>query len=63
VVEVTEECSDDRGTTSAKVHYEAINSETVNGTIHVDITRQGKTIVSDGTIQGKWVGADCGDVK
>jgi hypothetical protein len=63
VVEVTQECTDDNATTSIRMRYEAINPETVNGTIHVDITRQGKTMVSDGTMQGKWISADCGDVK
>ena len=44
-------------------HYQAINQETVTGKTHFEITRAGQSMVSDGTIQGKWVSDSCGDVK
>jgi Protein of unknown function (DUF3617) len=63
VLEVREECTGDMGKTLMTFHYQALNQETVNGKTHVEITRAGQTMVSDGTIQGKWVSDSCGDVK
>lgn len=63
VLEVREECSNDMGKTLMTFHYEALNRESVTGKTHFEMTRAGQTMVSDGTIQGKWVSDSCGDVK
>jgi len=65
VLEVRQECSNDMGKTLMTFHYEALNRETVTGKTHFEITPAGqtKTMVSDGTIQGKWISDSCGDVK
>ena len=62
-MEVHEVCTENGGTTDVSIHYRALTPESLEGTNHVEMVRQGKTMVSDGTIQGKWLGADCGDVK
>ncbi len=51
------------GTIDASFHVEAHGSDETSGTMHMVITQQGRTITSDGTFHGKWLGSDCGDVK
>jgi hypothetical protein len=62
-MEVHEECSDNKGTTTSNLHYEAVDPETVKGTIHVEVAHQGNNMVSDGSLQGKWISGSCGDIK
>jgi hypothetical protein len=63
VLEVRQECSNPTGKVVITLHYKALNRETVTGKTHFEMTRGGQTIVSNGTIQGKWVSDSCGDVK
>ena len=63
VLEVRRECSDPTGKVVITLHYKALNRETVTGKAHFEMTRGGQTMVSDGTIQGKWVSDSCGNVK
>jgi SOS-response transcriptional repressor LexA len=63
VLEVRQECSDPTGNMVITLRYRALNRETVTGKTHFEMTREGQTMVSDGTIQGKWVSDSCGDVK
>ena len=63
VLEVRQECSNPSGKLIMDVHYKALNRETVTGKTHLQMTRAGHTMVSDGTIQGKWVSDSCGGVK
>jgi uncharacterized protein DUF3617 len=63
VLEVRQECSNPTGKMVVTLHYRALNRETVTGKTHFEMTSGGKTMVSDGTIQGKWVSDSCGDVK
>jgi hypothetical protein len=63
VLEVRQECSNPTGKMVITLHYKALNRETVTGKTHFEMTRAGQTMVSDGTIQGKWVSDSCGDVK
>jgi Protein of unknown function (DUF3617) len=63
VLEVRQECSNPSGKMVITLHYKALNRETVTGKTHVEMTHAGQTMVSDGTIQGKWVSDSCGDVK
>jgi hypothetical protein len=63
VLEVRQECSNPSGKMVITLHYKALNRETVTGKTRVEMTHAGQTMVSDGTIQGKWVSDSCGDVK
>src|ERR1700739_1752508 len=63
VLEVRQECSEPTGRMVITLHYKALNRETVTGKTHFEMTRAGQTMVSDGTIQAKWVSDSCGDVK
>jgi hypothetical protein len=63
VLEVREECSNSTDKMVITLRYKALNQKTVTGKTHLEMTRAGHTMVSDGTIQGKWVSDSCGDVK
>jgi hypothetical protein len=63
VLEVRQECSNPTGKMVITLHYKALNRETVTGKTRLEMTRGGQTMVSDGTIEGKWVSDSCGDVK
>jgi Protein of unknown function (DUF3617) len=63
VLEVRQECSNPTGKMVITLHYKALNRETVTGKTHFEMTRASQTMVSDGTIQSKWVSDSCGDVK
>jgi hypothetical protein len=63
VLEVRQECSNTTDKMVITLHYKALNRETVTGKTHIEVTHAGQTMVSDGTIEGKWVSDSCGDVK
>ena len=63
VLEVRQECSNPTGKVVITLHYKALNRETMTGKSHFEMTRGGQTVVSDGTIQSKWINDSCGDVK
>jgi hypothetical protein len=63
VMDVSEECSDDNGSTSIGEHFEASSSEQITGTVHVVRTAGGLSMTVNSTIHGKWLGASCGDIK
>jgi hypothetical protein len=63
VLEVRQECSNPTGKVVITLHYKALNPETVTGKTHFEMIHGAHTIVSDGTIQSKWVSDSCGDVK
>ncbi len=63
VLEVRQECSNPTGKVVITLHYKALSPETVAGKTRFEMTRGGQTMVSDGTIQGKWISDSCGDVK
>jgi Spy/CpxP family protein refolding chaperone len=62
VEEMKIECTGERASTS-QVRFEAASPDTVNGTMKVTTTRNGAQMGIDIAISGKWLGADCGDVK
>jgi hypothetical protein len=62
-LEVRQECTSPDGKMVITLRYKALNRETVTGKTHFEMSRGGQTMVSDGTIQGKWVSDSCGDVK
>jgi hypothetical protein len=55
-------CTGDRPVTM-QMHVDALSSTAFKGTVKSANTEQGKTMTVDGTMTGKWLGADCGDVK
>jgi hypothetical protein len=63
VLEVRQECSSPDGKMVITLHYKALNRETVTGETRLEMTHGGQTMVSDGTIQGKWISDSCGDVQ
>jgi hypothetical protein len=63
VLEVRQECSNPTGKMVITLRYKAINRETVTGNTHFEMTHEGQTMVSDGTVQGKWISDSCGNVK
>jgi hypothetical protein len=63
VLEVRQECSNPTGKMVITLHYKALNRETVTGKTRLEMTNSGHTMISDGTIHGKWVSDSCGDVK
>jgi len=62
-MEFTEDCSNDKGTTSISEHFAVNGAEQLTGTVHVVRTAGGKTMTVNSTIHGKWLGASCGDIK
>lgn len=62
-MEISEDCSDDHGTTSINEHFELSGPEQITGTVHLVRTAGGKSMTVNSTIHGKWLGASCGDIK
>ena len=57
------ECNQNGTVSTGTVHFEAPTANTVNGKISLQSVTQGKTMNMNGTITGKYLGADCGSVK
>lgn len=55
-----EECTDEHGHASGHFHFAAPNPATVNGTIEFTANDGSHTMTIKRVINGKWVGADCG---
>ena len=65
-MELAVECTDagnHGGGSRGTLKWNAPNPETVSGTIDLTITQGAQTMQSHATIAGRWLGADCGDVK
>lgn len=63
VLEMAVTCKQDQGVSKGTMHMEAPTSSTMKGTFTGAATMQGKTMKMNGTMTGKWLGADCGNVK
>lgn len=57
------ECNQNGTVSSGTMHFEAPTPGTVKGKMLMQSTGQGKTMTMNVTTTGKWLGADCGDVK
>jgi ribosomal silencing factor RsfS len=55
-------CTGERGMTM-QMHVDALSQTAFKATMKSANTEQGKTMTIDGTMTGKWLAADCGDVK
>jgi hypothetical protein len=55
-------CSRSEGSTTVDSHFQTSGADQVVGTVHVVTTRAGKTMTIDSSVNGKWLGASCGNV-
>jgi Protein of unknown function (DUF3617) len=55
-------CTRSEATTTMDAHFQLNGSEQVAGTVHVVTTHDGKTMTIDSSINGKWLGASCGNI-
>jgi hypothetical protein len=57
------ECSTEDGKQSTSVHFRVVSSDHVSGTVNALISHGMKTMTVNSTMEGKWLGAECGSVK
>jgi hypothetical protein len=62
VLDATVTCTGQRPMT-AQAHFESQSPTTFSGSMKSTTTEQGKSMNVDMTMAGKWISADCGDVK
>ncbi len=62
-MDVKFQCTQERETTSGEWRFEVTTPESVKGNGQMTIERAGRKMESTSTITGKWVGANCGNVK
>jgi len=63
VMDVRVQCSNPRHTTTGTFHFETSSPEAVSGTVNMTISEGAQSMTMKRVIAGKWLGADCGDVK
>jgi hypothetical protein len=56
-------CSKASGKTVTDVHFQITHAVQMTGTINAAITSGGKTMTVTSALQGKWLAADCGNIK
>jgi hypothetical protein len=57
------ECSSEDGKQSTSVHFRVVSTDRVSGTVNALISHGPKTMTVNSTMEGKWLGPDCGSVK
>jgi hypothetical protein len=62
-VKVHDECTTEQGKRTVDGHFQMPDREHMTGSMHVVMTRGERTMNVDGTLEGKWLAASCGDVK
>jgi hypothetical protein len=60
--ELHRECTSEDGKQSTSVHFRVISSDQVSGTVNALISHGTKTMTVNSTMEGKWLGASCGNV-
>jgi hypothetical protein len=63
VLDVKIACTGGDQPSTGTIHYEAVDAKTVVGKVDMNIGRGGKSMEVRNDIHGKWLAADCGDVK
>jgi Protein of unknown function (DUF3617) len=63
LLDMTMTCTGDGQQSTGTFHYEAADPQTVAGNIDMHISRGAQTMEIKNEMHGKWVAADCGDVK
>ncbi|HEY3729650.1 MAG TPA: DUF3617 family protein [Steroidobacteraceae bacterium] len=61
--EITRVCSTGQAKNSTDMKFHAISSDHIVGTVNAVMSRGPKTINVNSTMEGKWLGSDCGSVK
>ncbi len=61
--EAQRKCSSEERNQSTNVHFRVVSPDHVTGTVMMVMTRGGKTMTVNSTMEGKWLGSDCGSVK
>lgn len=62
-LEVKFHCEEKQSSSDGTLLMEAIGSDNVKGTMHSVINNNGRTMTMDFTINSKYLGSSCGDVK
>lgn len=57
------QCTEQGYTTSGTIHIEALNSETVKGSVRMTTTGEGRTMNMNSDFTSRYLGSACGDVK
>ena len=60
--EMHRECTSEDGKQSTSVHFRVISSDQVSGTVNALISHGTRTMTVNSTMEGKWLGASCGNV-
>lgn len=61
--QVQEVCHSGSGKQTMSIRYDVLNQETITGTVDVAMHDRGHDITMKHVMHGRWLGADCGDVK
>jgi hypothetical protein len=56
-------CTDPDGTRDSLLHMSARGPDHVSGTVKSAMSHGSKSMIFNATMEGKWLSADCGDVK
>jgi len=62
-MDVRVQCTNPRHSTSGTFHFETSSPEAVSGTVNMTISEGARSMTMKRVIAGKWLGADCGNVK
>ena len=60
---VRRECAANGGVRTTTEHFQMNGSRSVSGTVDAAMSQDGKPLTVHMTIEGKWLGADCGAIK
>jgi hypothetical protein len=60
---IQEVCRSNGRKQTMNIRYDVVNRETVQGTIDIAMHDRGHDISMKQVVHGRWLGADCGDVK
>jgi hypothetical protein len=63
VMDMRMNCTSPQRTSSGTFHFETASPEAVSGTINMTISDGAHNMTMKRVIQGKWLGADCGNLK
>ncbi|MGH8232556.1 MAG: DUF3617 family protein [Steroidobacteraceae bacterium] len=61
--EVTQVCTTEQGKNSTDMKFHAVSSDHVLGTVNAVVSHGTKTMTLNSTMEGNWLGSDCGSVK
>lgn len=56
-------CTGGQEQSTGTLHYEAVDAKTVAGKMDMTVSRGAKSMEIKNDVHGKWLAADCGDVK